>query len=114
MLAQNQQVIPHQTYLHRKGRAWDGVSCWSLRLLVTGAQGHSSHETHDLEEFKISWDQSKGKGASWETWSVVMNEQSFILDNKFVPVPWKKPRRLNFQNSQKKQNYVIKSGAKFD
>lgn len=43
-----------------------------------------------------------------------MNEQSFILDNKFVPVPWKKTRRLNFQNSKKKQNYVIKSGAKFD
>lgn len=114
VLAQSQQVSPRRTYLHSNERPRDGLSCRSLTLPVTPARGHSSPETPDLEAFKISWDQSERKGASQETWSVVMNEQSFILDNTFVPVPWKKTRRLNFQNSRKKQNHVIKSGAKFD
>ena len=94
-------------YVPTKGPRMGWAACL-CPLPVLGAQGLSSHETPHLEAFKTSWGESKGKRASQEIWRVVMNEESFILNNKFVPLPWKKTPKLNFQNFRKEWNGAIR------
>lgn len=103
-LRQSQEVDPEQMYpcsYERLRVEWAACLCsWP----VLGAQGLSSHQPPGLEAFKISWDEFRGKTASQEICSVVIKEQSFILNKKFAPLSWKK---ISYNSRSSERNEIM-------
>lgn len=101
-LMQSQQVSPYWTHLssNEKASGWSELAV-SASCLCQEHRG-SAHKTPDLRAFQISQDESNvRRAAQQKTWTVVVNEQGFILHNKFVPVPWKTIYKLKFRKEWK-------------